>query len=363
MVAGILGACEMTDETRTASQNLIAELAKDVRIAEPVRQVVLEPAVPVRIQTTIAPLQKPTAPGNPIAKVPVIASPKPNVAGLVKAAAPGLIKTVPAKPKGIVSGNTRQLENGFFRFVLYSETNARKTSTAAQFDTPEFVRIIGTRREEQLLPLKKLGYEYAVAHNAEELDWLLRYPESQWPDWGKMVDTERRRTLILDDGTEAVNMLLDDAQYIDGKEVKNQMRTYVQAGKDLRDILIKTTLRKPINFGMTALAKTKESPTAPEEEIYGPNIPPAMLEMVMTEFEFVFYINKKKWKLQTADTNFTYAYEGPGGPKDMRSCKRTVYAKTKIDLLDVGKDVLLAEENLDLKAIWQKVRKSQGSSK
>jgi len=304
-----------------------------------------------------------SGPGAPVAgsvklPAPQIATPPKTVAQLVKAAAPPApVAKVPPRPKGIISGNTRDLESGFFRFVLYSETNATKTTTAARFDEPKYVRIIGTRHPEQMVTLKKLGYNYAVAQNAEQLVWLLKYPEAEWPDWGAMPDPERRRTLILDDGTEAVNMLLDSNEHT------NQMKTYGNAGKELREVLLKNTLWKPYNFGLTALAKSKDSPRAPDEEIYGPWLPPAMLEMIMSDFEFVFYIDKKKLKLITQDTEFTYQYEGPGGPKDMRSKKRTVYGKTKIDFLDIGKGVLEKEENLDLAAIWKKVRMSQGSVK
>lgn len=351
----------MTDETKIASENLIAELSKSGTHVETTSNVVVEPAV--RIPTTImrqvgvnTPVQALIKPALPLSQ------PKPNVAGLVKAAVPQVVLKVPPRPKGIISGNTRDLENGLFRFILFSETNATKSTTAARFDEPDWVRIIGTRHEEQLVPLKKLGYTYSVAQNAEQLNWLLRYPETEWPEWFAMrdpADPKRRPTLILDDGTEAVNMLLDDNEFIDGKEVKNQMRTYVAAGKDLRDMLVKTTLRKNLNFGMTALAKAKESPRAPDEEIYGPWLPPAMLELVMAEFEFVFYIDKAKKKLVTEDKSFTYQFEGPGGPKDMRTKKRTIYAKTKIDFLDVGKGVILPEEDLNLQAVWRKIRKSQ----
>lgn len=377
----------MTEATAEASKVLIEELkvsevvGKAIQggVGMPVRVAVLPAQPPVSVTGPaggqVRAVQAGLAAGQLPGTVPVqpklvqgVAVAKPGLAATVKAAvaAPVRVGNVPPRPKGIISGNTRDLENGLFRFVLFSETNATKSTTAARFDTPEWVRIIGTRHEEQLVPLKRLGYTYSIAQNAEQLNWLLRYPETEWPEWAEMVDPadpKHRPTLILDDGTEAVNMLLDDNEWIDGKEVKNQMRTYVAAGKDLRDMLVKTTLRKNFNFGMTALAKAKESPRAPDEEIYGPWLPPAMLELVMSEFEFVFYIDKAKRKLLTEDTSFTYSYEGPGGPKDMRTKKRTTYSKTKIDFLDIGKGVLNAVEDLDLANIWKKIRKSQAPVK
>lgn len=353
----------MTEETRVASEALIAEMEKGGgvvgRVDSPmtaqggtVPQIPPTPLVVGKVVPVSGPAKPPLqalrqtpTPTPAPAKPPVT-----TVAALAKAAVP--------RPKNIISGNTSQLEHGYFHGVVYSETNARKTTTAASFESPEWVRIVGTRNPEQLLPLQRLGYTYSVAPDAAALDYLLRHPELEWPDWAAKDDPDHRRTLVLDDGTEAVNMLLDDNEIIDGRVVKNQMRTHVAAGKALRDLLIKTALRKPLNFVITALAKAKESPVAPNEEIYGPNLPPAMLELIMTEFEFVFYINKKKWVLHTQDSNFTYQAERQdmNGKPTIVPIRRTIYAKSKLDVDSAKAGMLKPEETMDLANIWKRIR-------
>jgi hypothetical protein len=348
----------MTSDTIKASNALITELEKNGTKVEtiPVKEIPGNGPLAVgRVAPlTNAPASTPAVTGKmppPRPVTPVPAKPVTNVAALARSVGP-------ARPKNIISGNTSQLEHGYFHGVVYSETNARKTTTAASFESPEWVRIVGTRNPEQLIPLRELGYTYSVAPDATALDYLLRHPEHEWPDWAAKDDPEHRRTLVLDDGTEAVNMLLDDNEVIDGRVVKNQMRTHVAAGKALRDLLIKTALRKPLNFVMTALAKAKESPVAPNEEIYGPNLPPAMLELVMTEFEFVFYINKKKWCLHTTDSNFTYSSErsDANGKPMVVPIRRTIYGKSKLGVDAAKAGLIKPEECMDLADIWRRVR-------
>lgn len=256
-----------------------------------------------------------------------------------------------AVPKGLVQGNTKNLGSGYFHAVLYSETSARKTSTAAQFDSPENTRIIVTRRPEQLLPLRDLGYEYALCPDAASLRFALQRPEQLWPDWA----ARSTKTLVLDDGTEAVNMLLDEAGTIDGKEVKDRRRSYMEAGAELRDLL-KLTLAKPMNFIMVALAKVKENNITNADTV-GPDLPPSMLNMVTTEFEYVLYIKKANYKLLTEDDRFVFTDIDPQTQKE-KTYTRSVFAKTKYPLSFVGKGVVAREEALDLRAFWAKVRKA-----
>lgn len=279
-------------------------------------------------------------------KPPAPAPPRPvtNVAGLVKSTA----------PKGIKDGNTAALDSSFLHAVLFSEYDGRKTTTAATFDEPEWVRIIGTRNEEQLTPIRKRGYTYAIAHNEEELLWLLENPEAKWPDWAAVPDPHKRRTLVLDDGTEAVQMLVDGNEVIDGRVVKDVRRTYRAAGTALRDTLIRTTLRKPLNFIMTALTRSDESPVTPSEQIYAPDLPPAMLKMVMVGFEMVLYIDKAKWKFRTRDYKETFQVEREiDNKKVIVPLRRTLCCKIKPALEDAAsiKDL----EDMQLRDLWHRV--------
>jgi hypothetical protein len=297
--------------------------------------------------TLATPSIRPT-PAGPVAQNPQPPRPAAIVPSLSAAVNKAVAKTMPV-PKGLKLMNTRDLSNGWFHACVYSETAARKTSTAAQFDTPENTRIILTRSEEQLLPLRDLGYQAAAVSDAQALTFALSYPEQLWPDWAARPN----RTLILDDATEAVAMLLEDASEIDGKEVKDKRRSYGEAGDNLREI-IKTIRRKPMNFIMVALAKVKENPLTNEESIR-PDLPPSMLSMVLTELEYVFYIKTSNYKMLTERDFITVKEIDPNTNKE-RIFRREIFAKNKITLGNVGKQLVLKEEELDLRKFWNKVQ-------
>lgn len=298
---------------------------------------------PTSAQTVQAPTmtvrQVPTA--NP-AVAPTTLAAKTN------AAQAGLVTI----PKGLVKGNTRDLDRGFFHFILYGPTSARKTTTAALAETPEFTRIILDRRKEQLRPLQRLSYEYCQCETTDAIVYALTYPEKIWPDWAAMADPDQRRLLILDDVTEAVDMLVDENSVVDGKEAKFG-RQYMAAKKEIGPA-IKSVLRKPYNFGMVALAKVKDDPIKEEEEI-GPDLPPMIRSVMNTEFEYVFYIDVDKWVLKTDRDSFVYTAPDPESGKQ-RNYRRKIFAKSKAAL---GAEVLKKEEPMDLRAIWKKVREAR----
>lgn len=257
-------------------------------------------------------------------------------------------------PKGLSLFNTKELSGGFFHGCVYSETSARKSSTAAQFGSAADVRIILTRRKEQLIPLRDLGYEAALVENADSLMFALQYPEQLWPDWA----TRKDRTLVLDDATEAVAMLLEDAGTIDGKEVKDARRSYKEAGDNLRES-IRSILRKPMHFVMVALAKVRENALTNEERI-GPDLPPSMLNMLLTELEFVFYINPRNWKFQTERDRIAVKDIDPQTNKE-KTFIREIFAKHKLPLGLVGKGIIKPNEDMDLQSIWKRVNAAQGT--
>jgi hypothetical protein len=238
--------------------------------------------------------------------------------------------------------NTAELkQDGFFHFVIYGETSTRKTTTAAQFGSPENTRIILTRRKEQMIPLRELGYEVCLVTNSDDLLFALQYPEKIWPEWASLPD----RTLILDDCTEAVEMVLDGSESTDGRAKYKDMSNDMSAA-------IHIALSKPMHFGMTCMAKTKDNPISNEERI-GPSLPPSLLERIIGDFEFVFYIKPSTWRLVTDRDSFTFEDTDPKNPNKVKMFRREIFAKNKCGL---GKNVLLKEEEMNLRKIWDKIK-------
>jgi hypothetical protein len=268
--------------------------------------------------------------------------------GVAKAIAPTL-----AWPKNVVLGNTNDLGTRWFRTMIYSETDARKSVTAARFGSPEEVRIVLTRRKEQLTPLEDLeqkGYQFAEVTDEAGLVACITHPEAGWtdPTWVKNPN----RTLVIDDLTEGVYILLDSKEVIDGKQVKNRMRSYDAAGKVLRK-LIQSSFRAPQHIIMTATEKIKENPRTGNDRVI-PELPPSMMSMVTTELEYVFYIRKGVWKFFTTTKYETYKdrNELTGLEEEFT---REVFAKNKLPLKYKDAKILNPEEAMDLRAIWLKI--------
>lgn len=252
-------------------------------------------------------------------------------------------------PKGITKYNTNSLDEGYFHAVVYSETSARKTTTAAMFGSRDDVRIILTRSKEQLIPLKDLDYEFVTVEDHASLMFALQFPEQLWPDWAGRPN----RTLVLDDATRAVEMLLEEYSVIDGKEVKDRRRSYTAAKEDL-DMAILAAKKKPQHLIVVALAKVKENPLTNEERI-GPDLPPSMMSMILTEFEFVFYIKTSTWKMLTDRDSTTYTDTDPQTNKE-KTYRREIFAKHKLPKGLIGKGIIMKEEPLDLLAVWNKIK-------
>jgi hypothetical protein len=219
----------------------------------------------------------------------------------------------------------------------------QKTSILAQFGSPEEVRIILTRRKEQLLPLRKMGYQFAQCENAEALRFALMHPEDLWPGW-----ENGERMLAVDDITEGVHMLVDDAEFKDAR------KSFLEAGKEMREML-KINLGKRRHLGIIALARTDDNPITNEQTI-GPDLPPSILRLLVTEFEFTFYAKRAglgRVNLVT-DRDFISFTEPDPETRKPRTVKRIIFSKNKIPL--GTKNPLLKEEPGDLRAIWNKVK-------
>jgi len=315
------------------------------------------------------PMAKPpvSKPMQPMSGTLIKDRPSVPVTGLAAALNKTHARTLPL-PKGLTRFNTSDLKTGtnYFHALLYAETSMWKTSIAAGLGKPEETLIVMTRRKEQLIPLQSMGIEAILVDNARALEYALTYPQRLWEDARAtrkekgLVPLGDLKNLVLDDATEGVNMLLDDAQVIDGKEVKDQRRSYSAAGKDLRR-MCQVTLKKPYNFIIVALAKVRDNPVTHEEQI-GPDIPPSMLAMLNTEVEFAFYIKPQTHQLLT-DRDFIVFKDKDDNNKE-KIVKRTIFAKSKFDLAvlrkNKGVSPLLKYEEGNLQKLWARIQSVRG---
>lgn len=273
--------------------------------------------------------------------------------------AAGVTVAIPPGLKGI---NTNDVGQGFFHAMVYSETSARKSTTAARFGSRDEVLIVLCRQPEQLIPLRGLGYRVLHATSAAALRYALTFPEQaatallDWPEWGQHPN----RTIVVDDMTEAVSLLLEDNTVNEstGKEFKDMRKVYGEAGKDLR-ALIASMRRKPMNVILIALAKVTQTPLTNEERI-APDLPPSMMGMLTTELEFVFFIKKSNWKMIT-DTVFISYKEIDEKTNKEAVYRREIFAKHKVPLAIAGKGVVKLEEDLDLHALWKRIQDASGA--
>lgn len=279
----------------------------------------------------------------------VVPVPLTSLAGAVNAAQAEIVKL----PAGLEVFNSNNLGVQYFHGCIYGETDARKTTTAAQFSTPEKTLIVLTRRKEQVKPLEGLGYTVAMVKTAEALNYALQFPEKISPSWAKHED----RVLILDDATEAATILTDYYTTTVGDAFGRNVR---EAGNVLRDHT-RTNMRKPQHFIMTALAKASTNRVTKEERV-ALDLPPSLIEMMGTELEYAFYIRKGRWKLLTETDTMSYEEYDPD-QKKVVSLTREIFAKNKLPLSVAMRQprILFKEEPMNLRAIWDKIAASGGA--
>lgn len=267
-----------------------------------------------------------------------------SIAAQVRAAAPKV------KMRG-VSGLTTEIMSPFFHCILYGETDARKSVTAAHFGTPENVRIIMTRRPEQLIALKGEPYKYYVTPDSQDLETACLYPEAIWPEWTSLDPTER--TIIIDDMTEGKELFLEANSMIEShgqvREVRDPRKMYAGATGDVRD-MFRGLLARKHHLIVIATAKVYTNDITHEETV-SPDLPPQMMRVVSTDFEFCFFIDKRTFQLLTRQRFDTWK-ELVNGREQTHS--RQVFAKNKIPLAQ-ARTALLEYEKLDLRAVWNKV--------
>ena len=287
-----------------------------------------------------------------------LAPPKPNVPGPARLSVSAGVSQANAKTvarKSIVLGDTNDLGEQRFRCMIYGPTSCRKTTTAALFGSAEETRIILTRRKEQLRPLEGLGYKYALVDNADDLEAVVTHPESFWsdPTWTQNPN----RTLVVDDLTEGVALLVDENVIIDGKETKDPRRSYNMAGKDLRQ-WIRLAWRAPQHLVLVCLEKTIVTPAG---ESISPDLPPSMKGMVTTELEYVFYIKTGLWRLLVERKKEQYEKTIEGKNETMI---REIFAKNKQRYNPTkpmaGNGIFGVDEPMALREIWRKILAANG---
>lgn len=265
----------------------------------------------------------------------------------VRQTPPALLAKLQAK-----TANTRDMNNSkqWLRAMLYGDTDARKTTTAAHFGTPESTRIIMIRQREQLIPLRSEGYEYFLADNAAEVENAAMHCDSLWPDWAKHPD----RLLILDDVTAFKDFEMEAGSVSDsGREVKD-VRRMVKTAKDAINEVIRDLMSRPMNLIVIATQRTNFNEIEGTERIL-PDLPPSIGSMLRTAFEQVWYIDKEhNYQLITSSTQTVFTGKDPSTGKD-KTFRRIVFAKNKQDLQAAQAGVLLQRENLDLRAAWNKI--------
>jgi hypothetical protein len=269
-------------------------------------------------------------------------------------------------PKGLKGINTSKPASDaydYFHGMIYGETGARKTTTAAKMFGPENTLIVLCRQPEQLIPLRGMGYRVLHAENDDALVFALTYPEKaaatllDWPEWGTLRD----RALVFDDVTEGINLLMErNATNDDGKERKDMRQVYKFAGSELKE-LFQSLRRKKLHLIIVALAKISTNPISNEERI-APNMPPSMVDFVTTDIEFVFYIDKSKWKFVT--DNVYRAYKGTDEKGKEIVFRREITGKNKIPGMYLGNvfpatnEVSMAKRigDADMRRVWDSVK-------
>lgn len=259
-------------------------------------------------------------------------------------------------PKGFAGATTDALSPAFIHCLLYGETGSMKTTTAAEFGGPSKTFILLTRSPEQLIPIRAGKYHYARCEDADSLLWAMTFPEkaadaSGFPEW---KDTEDR-VLMIDDMTEGAAMLVDEnSTREDGSDVKDGRQIYKGVNDDLRAVM-KGLQRRRMHTIMTALAAVFASNIANEETIY-PDMPKGARSIVTAEIEFGFFLKRETKKMVTSTDFVTFLKKDEKTGK-MVPGKREIWAKQKIGKELVGRvpPVLMKEEAMDLRAVWNKI--------
>lgn len=250
--------------------------------------------------------------------------------------------------------STFDINSPWARILIHGEIDSWKTTTAAHFGTPEQTRIILTRGEDQLLPIINEGYQYVKVNDAAEFTEALSHCDHVWPDWAKHPEP----VLVLDDLSRAKDYVVAASKFYEAggqmKEYKDTRKIFGVAMGEF-DAMFSLANRKPIHIIVTALSKVVEGKISLEETVM-PDLSQGIGNLIMSDYSFIFFLNKKKpfasrlltdmdseavtEYSETAKTNITY--------------QRYYFARSKVPNEMVGK-IIKKYEPANLRDVWNRV--------
>ena len=263
-------------------------------------------------------------------------------------------------PAGLESRSTDNILSPWARICLYGELDSWKTVTAAHFGSPEDVRIIFTRGEDQLRGLTGENYKYVTADNSVRFRAACLYPERIWPDWAMRPN----RIVITDDLTRGSEFLIDDNETDkEGREIRDNRMVHKGAKDDMVSLMDSLRM-KPLHLIMVAQARIWTNNISREETI-SPDLPPAMMKSLMNDTSFILFLDKAKRQMLTRQRVEIYTAKNDKGKEE--SFKRSIMARHKIPKAlegGDGKPGLLSEyEKIDLAAFWSKIQEAASKLK
>lgn len=255
-------------------------------------------------------------------------------------------------PAGLVSKCADDILSPWMRLYLYGETDAWKTTTAAEAGSKDDVRIIATRGEDQLLPLRGSGYKYVICDNTAKFRYSCLYPEQIWPEWAGRAN----RILVIDDITAAKDLLLEDNETDDqGRERRDMRMVHREAKSDMGD-LMRSMSAKQMHVIVVALAQIYTNDITREETITL-DVPPAMNRMLTTDASFVFFLDRSKRMMLTTSKRETYRKKNDKGVEE--TFTRSVFAKHKLPKALEGKGIIKEYEPIGLADLWKRIQESK----
>ena len=317
-------------------------------MADPTKMTAPQTAEAQRAPATGSIQVNPAVPGQVKPAVPRPASLVTQVGAAVARVSP-MVSKLAARTR-----STFDINSPWARILIHGEIDSWKTTTAAHFGTPEQTRIILTRGEDQLLPIINEGYQYVKVNDAAEFTEALSHCDHVWPDWAKHPEP----VLILDDLSRAKDYVVAASKFYEAggqmKEYKDTRKIFGVAMGEF-DAMFSLANRKPIHIIVTALSKVVEGKISLEETVM-PDLSQGIGNLIMSDYSFIFFLNKKKpfaTRLltemdseavtefsETAKTNITY--------------QRYYFARSKVPAEMVGK-VIKRYEPANLRDVWNRV--------
>ena len=298
---------------------------------------------------------------NPAVPTQVPKVPQPSiVSGVVAANArvSPLVKKLQERTK-----STYDLDNPWGRFLLHGEIDSLKTFTAHHFGTPEQTRTILTRGEDQMITVANEGYKYVQVNNGDEFTEALSYCDHIWPDWIKHPEP----VLVVDDLTRAKDFVVSASKTYekDGQvyEYKDMRKVYGEALASF-DTMFMAVNRKPIHIVLVATSKVVEGKISLEETV-APDLSQAIGNLVMADYSYIFYLDKKRppaSRMLTA-MNSEAITEYDEKQKKTVTYQRYYFARHKIPSELAGKGIIKLYEPADLRAVWNKVKAAKTQRK